>query len=338
MNYTLEKRGKTWHYYFRVNKKRYRGSTRTQTKELAKEFTEELYSKLYRYKNKIAPAQTRIDGFIEEHLQTSQTDISKDWHYTKSCLLKLFLDYVSELGLTYLDEVELSHLEQYKSKLMKSGKPKTAKNHLTTIASMLNHAVELDYTHKNPAKNKKLMRFSQIQKNKVRFLSKDEIKLILNAVKDTFLYELVLCGMYTGMRRGELISLEFEDIDYKRKLIYVRNKEEFQTKSRKERVFPMHKKLFKLFNKKKNGYCFTRDQGVRLNKDVVTRTFTDIVHKLELNDVTLHTLRHSFISHSLMSGVSIWEVAQWVGHSTSHMTELYGHLCTDRREIDKLSF
>jgi len=141
---------------------------------------------------------------------------------------------------------------------MKSGKPKTAKNHLTTIASMFNHAVERDYIHKNPAKNKKLMRFSQIQKNKVRFLFKYEIKLILNAVKDTFLYELVLCGIYTGMRRSELINLEFEDIGYKRKLIYVRNKEEFQTKSRKERVFPMHKKLFKLFNNKKNEYCFTR--------------------------------------------------------------------------------
>lgn len=145
MNYSLKKRRKTWHYYFRVNKKRYRGSTRTQTKELAKAFTEELYNKLYRHKNKITPAQTRIDGFIEEHLQTSQTDISKDWHYTKSCLLKLFLGYVNELGLTYLDEVELSHLEQYKSKLMKLGKPKTAKNHLTTIASMFNHAVALDY-------------------------------------------------------------------------------------------------------------------------------------------------------------------------------------------------
>ncbi len=36
------------------------------------------------------PAQTRIDGFVEEHLHTSQTDISKDWHYTKSRLLKFF--------------------------------------------------------------------------------------------------------------------------------------------------------------------------------------------------------------------------------------------------------
>jgi integrase len=338
LNYTLKKKGKYWHYYFRVNQKRYRGSTRTQTKEFATDYVNNLYKQLYYHKNKITPARTRIDEFIQEHLLVSQTDTSKDWHYTKSCLLKLFLDYVSELGLTYLDEVELSHLEQYKSRLMKSGKPKTAKNHLSIISSMFSHAIELGYIHKNPARNKKLMRFSQIQKNKVRFLSKDEIKLILNAVKDTFLYELVLCGIYTGMRRGELVNLEYEDVDYKRRLIYVRNKEGFQTKSRKERVLPMHKKLFKLFNNKKKGYCFTRNHDAGLNKDVVTRTFTDIVHKLELNDVTLHTLRHSFISHSLMSGVSIWEVAQWVGHSTTHMTELYGHLCTDRREIDKLNF
>ncbi len=158
-------------------------------------------------------------------------------------MLRLLLDYINEIGLICLDEIRLLHLEKYKAALIKLVKPKTAKNQLTTIASMFNHAVELDHIDTNPARNKKLMRFSLIQKNKVRFLSENEIKIVLNAVKNKLFYECVLCGLYTGLRRSELINLAFDDIDYKGKLIYVRNRDEFQAKSRKERVLPVHKKL-----------------------------------------------------------------------------------------------
>lgn len=97
------------------------------------------------------------------------------------------------------------------------------------------------------------------------------------------------------MRRSELINLKYEDMDIKRKPIYVRNKDEFQTKSRKERVLPMHQKLFKTFSKPENGYCF-------------------------------------------MNNISPWEAGKWVSHSSVYITELYGHLCHDRRKIDRLEF
>ncbi len=106
----------------------------------------------------------------------------------------MLLDYINEIGLICLDEIRLLHLEKYKAALIKLVKPKTAKNQLTTIASMFNHAVELDHIDTNPARNKKLMRFSLIQKNKVRFLSENEIKIVLNAVKNKLFYECVLCG------------------------------------------------------------------------------------------------------------------------------------------------
>jgi integrase len=72
--------------------------------------------------------------------------------------------------------------------------------------------------------------------------------------------------------------------------------------------------------------------------NVVTRSFVDITRKQGLKDVTVHTLRHTFISHCLMHGLSPWEVGKWVGHSSVYITELYGHLSPDRREIDRLKF
>lgn len=336
MNYSLKKRGKHYHYYFRINKKRFRGSTDTETKEYAKKFVESLYKQHYFNKYKISNAKTRIDEFIDYHLENTQINISKDWHYTKTCLLKMFFNYIQEKNLNYLDEIEFSHVEAYKAKLLKSSKPKTAKNNLMVVSTLLNHAVKLGHIQENPVKELDPIR--QIQKNKKRFLSKDEIKIVLNAVKDTCLFDLVRCGIYTGMRRGELINLEFEDVDYKGKLIYVRNKEEFQTKSRKERVLPIHQKLFTFFKGKKKGYYFTNDKGEQFKKQFVTVKFVEIANSLKLKDVSLHTLRHTFISHALMMGITPWEVGKWVGHSSVYITELYGHLCPNRREIDKIDF
>ncbi|MCQ3928525.1 MAG: hypothetical protein DPW17_14740 [Candidatus Jettenia sp.] len=73
-------------------------------------------------------------------------------------------------------------------------------------------------------------------------------------------------------------------------------------------------------------YCFKKD-GKIIHEDRASRDFIALVEKVGLTDIGLHTLRHTFISQCLMAGISIWEVAKWVGHSTAYMTELYGHLC-----------
>ena len=88
------------------------------------------------------------------------------------------------------------------------------------------------------------------------------------------------------------------------------------------------------------AYCFLRN-GRKIHKDAVARDFRKAADRIGLHDVTIHTLRHTFISQCLMAdtekgGISIWEVSKWVGHSSVYITELYGHLCPDRREIDKL--
>ena len=180
-------------------------------------------------------------------------------------------------------------------------------------------------------------KITNIGKSKQRFLAHNEIKKVLKAVSGTYLENLVLTGLYSGMRRRELIHLEYEDIDFKRKLIYVRNKADFKTKSRKERVVPLHKNLFQLFKKKKSGYCFLYNGSRLIQEDTATRNFKQWCEEAKVLNVGLHTLRHTFISYSLMSGISTWEAGQWVGHSSDYITEQYGHLCPKRREIDKFT-
>lgn len=332
MDFGLHKRGQYWHYRFSLNGTRYRGSTKATSKGLAAEFTKNLYHKLYRQKNDILQDNVSIANFIGEHLEVNKNNLSTDWHKIKTWTLKRFLVYTTEKGLNYLGDIHLSHLENYRSYLLERGAPKTTKNILMTISTMLSHAVKLNYIESNPCT--KLDPIRGIKKSKKRSLSRSEIEKILKSIKGTYLHDLVLAGIYTGMRRQELIHLEHGDVDKKHRLIYVKNKEGFLTKSRKERVLPLHKKISKLFNHSK-GYCF-KNRGMKINKHAATRDFHKIVKEIGLTDVSLHTLRHTFISHSLMAGISPWEVGKWVGHSSVYITELYGHLCPDRREIDKL--
>ena len=340
MNYRLFKRKKHWHYDIYHKGKRYRGSTHTETKELANLYTQKIYKEFYITKNHIEHSNILLTDFIQYHLNSQENNLSKMWSYTKRQLLNKFLKFSQEHHIEFLNDISLELLEKYKFLLLKEKKPKTVQNTLGAIHTMFKHAVKLKYIHDNPITQLDTIR--GIQKNKQRYLTQDEIKTLLKASGEHYFKDLILIGVYTGMRRGELINLCFEDVDLDKKIIYVKNKDNFTTKSRKERVLPLHQNLYQFFNENKNkkGYCFLKDDQL-FNPKTLTLNFIKLCNNLNLKDVSLHTLKHTFISWCLIEGISIFKVAKWAGHSTTHITELYSHLYPEEntnRDIDKLNF
>lgn len=340
MNIQLYKRNKRWHYKFSIHGTQHRGSTYTETKELAKLYAQKIYNEIYVNKHHIKYSNVLLTEFIQFHLNTQENNLSRMWLYTKGRLLKKFLKFAQEHHIEYIHDVTLEFLEKYKFALLKKNKPKTAQNTLGTIHTMFKHAVKLKYLHDNPVTQLDVIR--GIQKNKQRYLTKEEIKILLKASEEHYFKDLILVGVYTGMRRGELANLCFEDVDINKKLIYVKNKDNFTTKSRKERVLPLHQKLYEFFsiNKNKKGYCFLNN-GNQINLKTLTLNFKKLCLKLDMRNVSLHTLKHTFVSWCLIENISIFKVAKWAGHSTTHITELYSHLCPEeniQRDIDRLNF
>lgn len=332
-DFGLRKRGKIWHYRFILNGQLAHGSTKTKIKSLALEFADQAYQRVYRQEHDIARNKVDISEFMDDHMRLKASNSSRSWYPVKSHYLKSFLDYIQkETDLKYINGISVNHLEEYRYRLLQYMKPKSAKNHIDALRAMFNHALRLGYIRHNPVR--KLDPIRGIQKNKKRFLSKDEIRGLLDHIKGTYLHDFSMTGVYTGMRKSELINLEYEDVDTEKRLIYVKNKDDFLTKSRKERAVPLHQDLT-IFNGHKKDYCFLRNNE-KIHKDTVARDFKKASDGIGLHDVTIHTLRHTFISQCLMDKISIWEVSKWVGHSSVYITELYGHLCPDRREIDKL--
>jgi site-specific recombinase XerD len=209
--------------------------------------------------------------------------------------------------------------------------PNTINRIMASIKTFLNFAVRRHYLPENPIRSIKRYR---LPVNPPRFLNKDEITEVLKKAKKTDLYPCVATATYTGMRRAELFSLEWLDIDFEKDVITVSNKEGFTTKSKRFRSIPLHPTLKSILGpyRLKEGRCFDQTNQ--------RRTFRRIMRQAKLKDIGWHSLRHTFASQLVMAGVDIVTVSKLLGHSNIATTMIYSHLTGDhiRGAIGKLRF
>jgi integrase len=148
---------------------------------------------------------------------------------------------------------------------------------------------------------------------------------------------LVLVALNTGMRRGELFSLKWDDVDLPGRLITVRAE---TTKSERTRHIPMSAECLQLLSalprKEGNPYVFTGLRGKRLVN--VGAQFKRLCVRAKLEDFSFHDLRHSFASNLVQVGVELYAVQRLLGHSDPKLTARYSHLAPDslRAAIDRL--
>jgi site-specific recombinase XerD len=163
-------------------------------------------------------------------------------------------------------------------------------------------------------------------------LTKEEVKKLLENC-DMKKSKLMLSLLYaTGMRVSEIINLKTFDLVFEENIGYVR-----QAKGRKDRIFNipefLKKDLQKQVKKQKETnqrYLFSGPKGA-----LTTRNLQKIVqktaHRAQIKkDVHPHTLRHSFATHLLESGVDIRYIQQLLGHASISTTELYTHISKEQ--------
>ena len=131
-----------------------------------------------------------------------------------------------------------------------------------------------------------------------------------------------------GLRVGEVVKLRVEDIDVKRKLIRIRS-----GKGRKDRYTIFSEVALNTFKEyvkkyKPEKWLFP---GQRKDRHITTRTvqkiFENVCRKAGVKKaVTVHSLRHSFATHLLESGVDLRYIQELLGHKSSKMTEIYTHV------------
>lgn len=96
MDFGLHKRNRKWYYDFYINNVRYRGSTKTSSRELAIQFARKIYNELYLGKYELKNnLKVKLEDIIQEYIFLNKNNFCKDWLQTKQWKLNNFLKYTS---------------------------------------------------------------------------------------------------------------------------------------------------------------------------------------------------------------------------------------------------
>jgi len=171
-------------------------------------------------------------------------------------------------------------------------------------------------------------------------LSKEEVKLILNA-HFNIKHKTMLSLIYScGLRRSELLNLKPADIDSKRNIILIK-----QSKGKKDRIVPLSPKILEMLRSyyvcyKPKKWLF---EGRNENESYDARSLSNVLKQALTKSnikkpVSLHWLRHSYATHLLESGTDLRFIQELLGHSSSRTTEIYTHVSTKSLQQIKSPF
>lgn len=156
----------------------------------------------------------------------------------------------------------------------------------------------------------------QNQEEIIKSLTKEEAKKLLDCLepKHLSLYLICLFGMHAGLRRGEIFGLQYGDIDPLKNRIIVQRSYKGPTKSGKPRQVPLSERLAKALERK--DYLTQKPSSAILVNYDPNPDLKIVCKHLNIKQITVHDLRHTFATLALESGVSPRTVQSWLGHAS----------------------
>ncbi|OGS23266.1 MAG: hypothetical protein A2252_09280 [Elusimicrobia bacterium RIFOXYA2_FULL_39_19] len=316
-----EKNG-IWHLDYYVSGKRVRekiGTDRKLAEIVLKKRKVEVAECKFLNKKKKYRFFKLCDTYLKNYSLPNKRSYDSDVGFVK-CFKEHFKDI-------YLDQFTPLLIEKYKSERCCSVKPSSVNRALVVLKSMFSRAVEWGITEANPVKKVKLF---SVDNGRLRFLSTEEIKRLLDNCSG-YLYDIVVLALTTGMRRGEILNMKWEDVDLKNGTIFIPFG---NSKNKHSREIPMNSILMHTFNNIKRNpkslYVFCHSDG-RMILDI-KKSFGTALRKAEIQEATFHTMRHTFCSQLALAGVDIFTIKELVGHRKIEMTMRYAHLTPNHKK------
>ena len=263
--------------------------------------------------------------------------------------------YFRQRNLT-LRELEARHLQMFYSEMLRKVKPNTVIHYHAIIHSALKYAVKTDMLVQNVAD-----KVDRPKKNSFQpvFLSVEEMQKMFEALRGTKLELPVLVAAFYGFRRGEVLGLKWDAIDFERGTISVirtvttitldGKQTEIEQQSAKTksslRTLPLIGSFREYFlqvkeaqelnkqvcgncyNHEYDGFVFVDELGERMRANYLTSAFPKFLENHGLRRMRFHDLRHSCASLLLANGVPLKHIQEWLGHSDFTTTaNIYAHL------------
>lgn len=259
------------------------------------------------------------------------------------------------LGNYELEDLNLMVLQNFVTNLSRLYSPLTIKNIVSLVRRSLEYAEEFDLINTSISGK---IRYKCKMRPSPKYLSQADQKKIecyINNIRSPKLYGIIIC-LYTGIRVGELMALEWSDIDFKTGILHI-NKTCHDSYGENgylkiidtpktltsKRDIPIPKPLLALLKeqKKRNNskFVISNHDGNGISIRSYQNTFDILLKKLNLPHMGIHGLRHTFATRALERGMDIKTLSEILGHSNATITlNIYAHSQAEHKRamMDKL--
>ncbi len=275
----------------------------------------------------------------------------------------MYLDKIQPMQLMYLYQ-ELSEATYVRKNVTHKLSSKTVLEHHRLLHSMLQQAVYWQMIPYNPASR---VRPPKAKKPNINFYDDAQTIALIKALEGEELKfrVIILLTIFTGLRRGEVLGLEWQDINFKNSSLTVRQASQYvssigiYTKDPKtetsNRIISIPESIIKLLKEYKREQLknrlrlgdkwietdrlFVQWNGAPMHPDTITRWFRQFLEDKNLPHITFHGLRHTHATLLISQGLDVRTVSNRLGHAqTSTTLNFYAHAFAkmDREASDKL--
>lgn len=224
--------------------------------------------------------------------------------------------------------------ERYKAQRRKEVATGTVNRELAYFKAALNKAVAWKLLKVSPIAGVKLFK----ETPKERYLTEEEIERLYPELPK-WLDPIVTVALNTGLRRGEILSLTWDKVDWETGFLRLE-----RTKSGKTRYVPVNAAtrdaLSRVPRRLDTAYVFARQDGEPRGGDSTGKAFKKACRRAGISDATFHVLRHTAITNLVQGGADLRTVQAISGHASLAMLQRYSHLANDHLQaaVDRLSY
>jgi len=274
-------------------------------------------------------------------------------------LARVKVNFLKDFGSLPLQEVSPLLIEKWRSKkLSRDVKPATVNRDINILKSALTKAVEWGFIESNPLTVFKPVKVDKLAK--IRYLDKEEIERLRRVLDEReesliegrksanewrrereypelpadsldYMKSLILLSINTGLRRGEILSLTWENVILEMAVLTVAGD---TAKSGKTRHIPLNAEALTILRQWRQrtlspGLVFSGKDGEKLKS--VKKAWARILKLAQIKNFRWHDLRHHFASKLAMGGVDLNTIRELLGHSDIQMTLRYAHLAPQHK-------
>ena len=248
-----------------------------------------------------------------------------------------FLKYFKYKNIQNINE---SDIIEYISKKYLNKSSATNTYNMNVCAIKFFYSVNFNKTFNN-----KLLPHAKLAKRLPVTIDKDIFLKIFNSEYNLNHKCWLLLAYYSGLRVNEIASLRIEDIfsnEHKLKVFGKRSKERFTvlTDITIKYLRLYYKTTFHIISKDKQGYLFEGiSSSEHINSKTISNYFTHLKFKYDLDDnITFHSLRHSFATNFISSGGDAFVLKSMLGHSSLNTTSIYVHMGRDFNNLKGVNY